>query len=509
MAHGTATAQHKNQETRLNGSERFQREEAYSRSASASDPVELRSRSGLDRGVFIFFGPVGFTLMSVFSLLIVSHVFNLAPSVLLPSVGAILVVRAIVHVRRDPRVVLPVRPIRKTLSRTLSDEVLFGLLIAALLYFAGYPVRREIAAVFLVTNILFQSVLTISYRLIRKYLAVRLSRIKNETASSRVIIIGTGARARSVADMILETPELDAAIEGFLDFHKDDLWRYRDIPLLGHPDRLKYIIANDQVDAVVLACDRRDIPQTTSLFATTERMGVPFCVVPDLFQHKISRLSVRNLNGLPVLTYRAVPEERISLLLKGLTDRLGALAGLLVLSPLLLLMSAIIKLDSKGPVLFKQERSGVNGKLFTLYKFRTMCADAERRKKQLMDRNEMTGAAFKIRNDPRVTRVGRYLRKFSIDELPQLINVLKGDMSLVGPRPPLPGEVSQYQPWQHRKLSVKPGLTCIWQISGRNDITFEDWMRMDLEYIDNWSLGLDARILLKTIPAVLKGNGAS
>ncbi|MCK4460303.1 MAG: sugar transferase, partial [candidate division Zixibacteria bacterium] len=165
-------------------------------------------------------------------------------------------------------------------------------------------------------------------------------------------------------------------------------------------------------------------------------------------------------------------------------------------------------LESRGPVFFKQVRSGLNGKTFKLYKFRTMCADAEHKKDALTNRNEMTGPVFKIADDPRVTRIGRFLRKYSIDEVPQFINVLRGDMSLVGPRPPLPKEVSEYDPWQHRKLSVKPGVTCLWQVNGRNEIDFDDWMRLDLEYIDNWSLWLDAKILARTIPAVIKGSGS-
>jgi lipopolysaccharide/colanic/teichoic acid biosynthesis glycosyltransferase len=173
----------------------------------------------------------------------------------------------------------------------------------------------------------------------------------------------------------------------------------------------------------------------------------------------------------------------------------------------MLATSLLIKLESKGPVLFKQVRAGENGKNFHLYKFRTMCIDAEDKKAALSTRNEMSGPVFKIREDPRVTTIGRLLRKFSIDELPQFVNVLKGEMSLVGPRPPLPSEVSGYQPWQHRKLSVKPGVTCLWQINGRNQVDFDEWMRLDLEYIDNWSLALDTKILLKTLPAVLKGTG--
>jgi lipopolysaccharide/colanic/teichoic acid biosynthesis glycosyltransferase len=166
-----------------------------------------------------------------------------------------------------------------------------------------------------------------------------------------------------------------------------------------------------------------------------------------------------------------------------------------------------IKIDSRGPVFFKQTRSGINGKTFKLWKFRTMENDAEKKKAELLEKNEMSGPVFKISDDPRVTKVGRFLRKYSIDEFPQFLNVLRGDMSLVGPRPALPSEVAGFEPWQHRKLSVKPGLTCLWQADGRNSIDFEDWMKMDLKYIDNWSLWEDTKIIARTIPTVLKGSG--
>jgi lipopolysaccharide/colanic/teichoic acid biosynthesis glycosyltransferase len=177
-------------------------------------------------------------------------------------------------------------------------------------------------------------------------------------------------------------------------------------------------------------------------------------------------------------------------------------------SPVFLIVSILIKTDSKGPVFFRQQRVGYNGRLFTCLKFRTMINNAEESRDELLHLNEMTGPVFKITHDPRMTRMGRFLRQTSLDELPQFINVLKGDMSLVGPRPPLPSEVEQYQCEDRRRLSMKPGITCLWQVSGRSNIPFEKWMELDKEYIDNWSLKLDLKILVKTIPAVLRGSGA-
>jgi exopolysaccharide biosynthesis polyprenyl glycosylphosphotransferase len=197
------------------------------------------------------------------------------------------------------------------------------------------------------------------------------------------------------------------------------------------------------------------------------------------------------------------------LLIKRGIDIAGALLGLAVLIPFGVLTAVLVKLTSPGPVFFRQTRSGLNGRTFTLLKYRTMYRDAEARLKELKDKNEMQGPVFKMENDPRVTPLGRLLRKFSIDEFPQLWNVLVGDMSLVGPRPPIPSEVDQYDPWHRRRLSMRPGITCIWQVRGRNKITdFDEWMRLDLEYIDTWSLWLDIEILMKTIPVVVFGVGA-
>lgn len=195
-------------------------------------------------------------------------------------------------------------------------------------------------------------------------------------------------------------------------------------------------------------------------------------------------------------------------LMKRFLDIVLSLATLVVLSPLLVILCVAIKLSSDGPVLYKQTRLGVGGKPFQLYKFRSMIQNADSLKNSLSSMNEASGPVFKIRNDPRITPIGRYLRKFSLDELPQLWNILKGDMSIVGPRPPLPNEVHNYQPWQLRRLSVPQGLTCIWQISGRSNINFDDWVKLDLRYIDSWSLILDLKIIIQTFFTVVRGHGA-
>lgn len=230
------------------------------------------------------------------------------------------------------------------------------------------------------------------------------------------------------------------------------------------------------------------------------------------------KIKVDRFNNSPhkTLTLKRGQEEcqsletnKIASIPKAILDKIGAIVGVILALPLTFFIILAIKIEDKGPIFFKQIRSGINGRPFVFYKFRTMNVNAEDQRDELLSSNEMSGPVFKITNDPRVTRVGRILRKTSMDELPQFVNVLKGEMSLVGPRPPIPEEVEQYEKWQYRRLSVKPGITCLWQINGRNNIDFDQWMKLDLLYIDNWSFWTDIKIILKTIPAVLRSNGAS
>jgi len=220
-------------------------------------------------------------------------------------------------------------------------------------------------------------------------------------------------------------------------------------------------------------------------------------------------MELHEFDGLPLLSFSTTPTNEAVMFVRRILDIILASVMLLIFGPLLMLPTAIlIKLTSPGPVLFRQKRCGLNGRVFTMYKFRSMVDHAEQLRVELEAFNEMDGPVFKSSRDPRITLIGKVIRRRSIDELPQLFNVLQGHMSLVGPRPPLPQEVARYQRWQRRRLSMKPGMTCLWQISGRNEVSFEDWMKLDLTYIDNWSLLLDLKILLKTVPVVLLGRGA-
>ena len=276
--------------------------------------------------------------------------------------------------------------------------------------------------------------------------------------------------------------------------------------------QLAQMLHEHSVNGVIISARHTYFEQVENAIKTCELEGIEAWLAADFFGTQISRARFDELFGYPLLVFRTTPETSWQGVAKQLMDFFGALLLLVLLTviPVIPLIALAIKLTSPGPVLFRQQRSGLNGSPFTLYKFRTMGTNAEQLKHELEAMNEMSGPVFKVTNDPRVTPMGKFLRKYSLDELPQLYNVLRTEMSLVGPRPLPVDEVKRFENLAHRRrLSVKPGLTCLWQISGRNQISdFRDWVRLDLEYIDNWSLWLDLKILIRTIPAVLIGTGA-
>ncbi|MGD0694118.1 MAG: sugar transferase [Terriglobia bacterium] len=273
--------------------------------------------------------------------------------------------------------------------------------------------------------------------------------------------------------------------------------------------KLPELLRQQVIDEVLFAVSKDDLERLEETFLLCEEEGVKTRVLLTFFPHVISKVRLERLHEKPLLTFSTTPENEDLLLLKRAVDFFMALVFLIVLSPLLLVLAVLIKLTSRGPVLYRQTRCGLGGRKFTVYKFRSMRADADLLREELAALNEMDGPVFKIRDDPRCTPVGRFMRKFSLDELPQLVNILKGDMSFVGPRPPLPEEVEKYELWQRRRLRMQPGLTCLWALEGRNRLNFNRWMELDLEYIDHWSPSLDWKIILKTIPVVLLGRGAS
>jgi len=270
------------------------------------------------------------------------------------------------------------------------------------------------------------------------------------------------------------------------------------------------LLHEHSASGVIVSAKQAYFERVESIIKICELEGVEAWLVADFFGTQIARASLDELFGHPLLVFRTAPETSWQSLVKMLMDFFGALALLFVVALPMLVIALLIKLTSPGPVFFRQQRSGLNGAPFTLYKFRTMVTNAEQFKHELEAMNEMRGPVFKVTNDPRVTPIGKWLRRYSLDELPQLFNVLRGEMSLVGPRPLPVDEVKHFNDLSHRRrLSVKPGITCLWQIKGRNQITdFKEWVRLDLEYIDNWSLWLDLKILVRTIPAVFAATGA-
>ena len=323
-----------------------------------------------------------------------------------------------------------------------------------------------------------------------------------------VLIVGTGRRAQEFLSSAMKHKEWGYRIVGFLD--KDPKLIEKGVsgyPVLGTLDDFPKIIESTVIDEVVFVVPRSWLPVIEKYILYCEAVGVPATLATDFFDLEMAFGVPRELDGLTYLTFETSRLKDTERLIKRVLDIAVSSSVLLMCLPLFSVLAVAIRMESKGPVFFKQIRCGMNGRKFHLYKFRSMVVDAEKRLEELKQHNEMTGPVFKMTNDPRLTRVGRLLRKTSLDEFPQFWNVLRGDMSLVGPRPPIPAEVDQYEPWHRRRLSMKPGITCIWQVSGRNNIKFEDWMKLDLQYIDRWSLWLDLRIMVQTIQVIFKQTG--
>ncbi|MBI4309436.1 MAG: sugar transferase [Candidatus Omnitrophica bacterium] len=325
-----------------------------------------------------------------------------------------------------------------------------------------------------------------------------------------VLVVGTGARARNFVRYLDQDKELGLKVIGLVD---EDPMRTGAViqghEVLGDLSDIPEILRRQVVDYAVFIVPRSSLGKIEPGLRQCEMVGVTASVAVDLFNLKFAMIKETDMMGIPMITFEVGPHNIVDLLIKRLCDIVISSAALALISPLYLAVAISIKLTSPGPVYFVQERCGLSGRKFKLYKFRTMVQGAESRLKDLLSHNEMSGPVFKMENDPRITTIGKSLRKYSLDELPQLWNVFHGDMSLVGPRPPLPSEVQQYDPWHQRRLSIRPGITCIWQASGRNRISnFDQWVTMDLEYIDHWSLWLDFKILFKTLPAVLSASGA-
>lgn len=367
----------------------------------------------------------------------------------------------------------------------LSKAIGFaGLVMAALISFINPDTSNRLIVLF---------TLVINYMLLVSYRVGLMKVTKHGALDVRhVAVVGKGPAAHDFARMI----------------ENHHVWGLRLVGVFNR-EEARSVLEGGGVDELILVAGRESLDEFTETFLLCEDLGVTARVVLNFFPHSIARMELHELEGFPLLSFSTTPTNEALMFVRRILDVLLAGLILVIFGPTLMLAAAIfIRLTSSGPVLFKQERCGLNGRLFVMYKFRSMVDNAEQRRVELEALNEMDGPVFKASRDPRITPIGKVIRRFSIDELPQLFNVLRGDMSLVGPRPPLPEEVARYERWQRRRLSMKPGMTCLWQISGRNEVSFDDWMKLDLTYIDNWSLLLDLKILLKTVPVVLLGRGA-
>ncbi len=325
----------------------------------------------------------------------------------------------------------------------------------------------------------------------------------------RAVIYGAGKSGRILSNQIKLHSEFGYSIVGYID---DDQAKkgqvYEDVGVLGAFEKLPEIIVSHDVDEVLVAIPSAAHRHLLHVVFELRERRIPFMVIADLFELVTRRVSVMQIGSIPLLRLWRSPLEGWQGYIKRAIDIAGALAGIITFLPFWLLIIILIKLDSRGPMFYRQERLGKGGRPFKIFKFRSMVVGADEMLPELAEFNEMAGPIFKIKKDPRITHVGRLLRKFSIDEFPQLINVLKGDMSLVGPRPPIPDEVEEYERWQMKRLTVPQGVTGLWQVSGRNLLTFEEMVRLDIYYIENWSLWLDLKLLLKTIPVVVLMRGA-
>lgn len=389
--------------------------------------------------------------------------------------------------------------------------ILFGTII--LLYLLHeHNISRMLLA-------LFVSFLTFFLLLSKGIIYYTLRYYRSRSYNTRnLLIVGVGQRAERIINAIRNHKGSGYRIIGCLTTGNDKKKEGKKylsggIRLLGSVSTLPIILTEDVVDEIIFAADIEKIERIDDLIRFAEHLGVNVHIVPDfqlekiMYQPEVAAISIQDFFGYPTLALSTTPQRKNALIIKDIIDYSFAGIGVVLLAPIFLVIILLIKATSEGPAFFVQQRCGLYGRTFPLIKFRTMVKDAEQLKENLQQDNEADGPVFKMTHDPRITPLGKFLRRTSLDELPQLFNVLVGHMSLVGPRPPLPEEVKKYEPWQRRRLSMKPGLTCTWQVNGRNNINFERWMRLDLEYIDQWSLMLDSKILLKTVREVISFHG--
>jgi len=392
----------------------------------------------------------------------------------------------------------------KTDVYVVLKTVLIGcMIVLSIAFFIKSDVPRTLILFFGVVNFIF-----LAFEKVVLYKLIVMLRESGQNIKN-VLIVGTEEDARHFIESVRTHSDWGLRITGVVamsgasadkeNFMGEKLYHFQDFLDVLH---------TNHIEELIIALPANEFKNIEKILVTCDEEGVPVRIISPFFRDLISTAKTDLVHGIPVISFHPVERNDFEMALKRILDVSVSGILLFLLAPLFLLITIFIKAGSSGPIFYRWNVLGHHKRPLTSYKFRTMYEDADKRKAELMAQNEMKGAAFKMTDDPRITPVGKVLRKFSFDELPQLWSVLKGDLSLVGPRPPLQSEIEAFEGWHRRKLSVKPGITCLWQINGRNKINdFDEWMKLDLQYIDEWSLWLDIKILLKTIPAVLRGTG--
>jgi len=422
----------------------------------------------------------------------------------LPLLAAVLLVWSMLLATRRAGGPGEVFGLPREIARALRVPVLGTVALAA----AGYLLRLQfVSRPFLLLFAITNAAALVAARVAER--RTRWGRKLLEAPERVVVVVGCDEEAVRLARVVRAHRAWGLTLRGLVDADGCARSEIEGLPVVADVAGLADLLTREVIDEVVLAVPVRQLAELEGVLLGCQELGVRVRLALRLFQHVKPGLEVEPLDGVPLLTFATMPTAPLALFVKRVFDVTAAASALVVSTPVWLAAAVAIRLTSRGSVLFRQERCGLRGRRFEVLKFRTMVHGADALKDAVAHLNVMDGPAFKAPDDPRITRVGRLLRRWSIDELPQLVNVLRGDMSLVGPRPSVPEEVEHYEPWQRRRLAMKPGITCLWQISGRSELDFATWMELDLAYIDSWSLWLDLRILLLTVPAVLSRRGAA